>query len=102
MRGLPNFSTHEDVINAIGLYPYSARKKLESLYNDRYTWVQTGELKSKDAGTVDATHIVSEDMNGGFVQMEKVVDNNAAIYRLGFTDDEVKALLTDIESYKDE
>lgn len=101
MRGLPDFNTREDVENSLELYPYSARVKLKNLYEDRYTWVKTGDLMLPADGIVDDTHIVSEEQDGGYVQLEKVVDRNAAIYRLGFSDSEIEEILKNIDNYSD-
>lgn len=98
MKGLSNINTKEDVLNLIRDYPEEEKKELESLYADRFIWQTTGTLESLEQGINDETHRAfatkSEDGETEiFIQQEKVVDENAFIYRLGFTDEEVQALL---------
>lgn len=101
MRGLPNFNTKTDVENSLKLFPYDARVKLKKMYDDRYTWVKTETLLMAEDGINDDTHVVSELEEGGYVQLEKVVDSNAAIYRLGFSDVEIQELISEIDKYND-
>ncbi len=97
MRGLPKINTKEDVYNMLRDYPLEGKKRLQELYDDRFIWQTTGYLEHLEDGINDETHRAfatkdSED-NEIFVQQEKVVDPNAFIYRLGFTDEEVLDLL---------
>lgn len=101
MMGLPYFGTRKDVENALLLFPEKAKIKLKSLYEDRYVWVEVSELESREAGVEDDFHIVTtkntnmaEEQNEEvFVQLEKQVDPNAQIYRLGFTDEEIMSVI---------
>lgn len=97
MRGLSHFSTKQDVMTNLQMFPVQAKQKLQELYNDRYTWVNTGDLEKREDGVEDETHIICEDNSTDstpkYYQMEKQIDPNAMIYRFGFTDNEILELL---------
>lgn len=98
MRGFPKvFETKQDYLNSLQMFPEKTKDALRALYADRYTWEKGAKLKSKDAGKSDENHYVScetdKDGNEIYYQFTKVIDKNAAVYRLGFTDAEIKKLI---------
>ena len=98
MVGFPkHFETKQDYLNSLQMFPEKTKDALRTLYADRYKWEKGAKLKSKDAGKEDAEHIVScepdKDGNDVYYQFNKVVDKNAQVYKLGFTDSEIKKLL---------
>lgn len=113
MVGLPHFSTKKDVLNALKVYPERAKKKLKSLYEDRFTWVQKNEFTDREQGITDDSHffVIKQYQENGaneplpvdeagntietYIQYEKVVDKNAQVYRLGFTDQEIQNILSE-------
>lgn len=103
MKGLTYFATKQDVLNSLKLYPERTKAKLKSLYEDRYVWVATNELPEREAGIIDEFHIVTENNSNGkereeqtYTQMEKQVDKNSRIYKLGFTEEEILELIKDM------
>ena len=97
MRGLPPINTKEDVYNMLRDYPEEGKKHLQKLYDDRFIWHTTEILPSLDEGVNDETHRAFATKNENdeeiFVQQELVVDPNAFIYRIGFTDEDIAELL---------
>lgn len=97
MRGLSHFSTKQDVMMNLKMFPAQAKQKLQELYNDRYTWVNIGDIEKREDGVEDENHIICEDNSADstqkYYQMEKQIDPNAMIYRLGFTDNEILSIL---------
>lgn len=97
MVGYPKFlNTKEDYEFVRANFP---REKWEgdfkALLNERYEWFNVGEAEGE--GVTDETHKVVESTNiDGVVtrsQYEYKENENARIYRLGYTVDEVKAIL---------
>ena len=98
MRGFPkHFETKNDFINGIGSYPEKTKAELRIIYADRFIWKETGIYTKKDSCIEDTTHmVVSEKKSDKIIyyhQYEKKVDTNARIYKLGFTDTEIRKLL---------
>ena len=99
MRGEPkHLNTKADYEYLKANYPESIwQPAYQSLYDDRLQEFNRGELAEGDNGTVDATHSVVENKNtDGTItryQYEKAVNPDAWIYRIGFTDAEVLAVL---------
>lgn len=103
MRGFPtSFATKQDYLNSLSMYPEQTKVELRRLLADRYVWVQTGELTDQSKGKTDSTHTVIEqektDEKTGekvvsYAQLEKKEDENAALFRIGFTVKEVQKLI---------
>jgi hypothetical protein len=101
MRGFPaQFATKQDYFNCLTLYPEETKAALSRLLADRYTWEKTKELDAVTDGITDETHRViaqkktdEETGEKAYVQLEKVEDKNAALFRLGFTAGEVQKLI---------
>ena len=99
MRGFPRFfETRQDFLNCIQEWPDETRAELRSLWQDRFSWGDERELEDGEEGVEDGTHRVvarpSPDGDGvARVQQELAVDSRARVYRMGFTDAEVRRLL---------
>ncbi len=97
MVGYPKFlNTKEDYEFVRANFPKEQwRPDFEALLNERYEWFNLGEIKGE--GTTDDTHKVVEDKRDDETviryQYEYKENENARIYRLGYTVDEVKAIL---------
>ena len=72
-------------------------KDWQALLDSRKNWFFVEDLPNKESGIEDATHKVveSDDMEGNitYSQYELKDDENATLYRLGFTVEEVEAAL---------
>ena len=98
---MEKFNTKEDVYNQIKVNPALAKARLKSLYEDRKIWETVKELMPDEDGVVtglnDKTHRVIESQNQDgdkiYQQQKLIVDSNARIYKLGFNDKEVLAIL---------
>lgn len=101
MRGFPKYtdiSTKYDVENLKSTFPKETKAFLESLMNDRFIWVTTGELTNQESGITDDTHRVIEVKDNeteaiGYAQQELVEDKNARIFRMGYTLEDVEILI---------
>jgi hypothetical protein len=103
MIGYPKYlNTKEDYLYVKDNFP---RKDWESdfqrLLDTRMEWLNVGQLESSEAGVTDDTRKVvtvgEDDMSMGAVQhyqYEYREDPNCTLLRLGFTVDEVEAILT--------
>ena len=93
MQGFPKYlNTKQDYLNCLQDFPEETKKELQNLIDSRYSWTITKVLAESDAGVTDNTHKVIEN-NGEKLQYEYVEDNNAKIFRLDFTVNEVKDLI---------
>lgn len=96
MFGAPSvYATRQDYYNTAKIYPKEAAKALQQLMDGRFIWQETGELSTREAGRSDEDHKViqterevtpgSQDKKMVFIQMEKVEDQNAEFFRMGWT-----------------
>ena len=93
MRGFPKtISTKTDVQNLFQLYPDETREYLQKLLDTRFIWRSTGAIAEGTAGVQDATHCVMR-TESGLEQFELVEDQNAKIFRMGFSVAEVEEML---------
>ena len=93
MRGFPKtISTKIDVQNLFQLYPYETREYLQKLLDTRFVWRSTGAIAEGTAGVHDATHRIMR-TESGLEQFELVEDENAKIFRMGFSVAEVEEML---------
>ena len=93
MRGFPKtISTQTDVQNLFQLYPDETREYLQKLLDTRFVWRSTGAITEGTAGVQDATHRVMR-TESGLEQFELVEDENAKIFRMGFSVAEVEEML---------
>lgn len=93
MRGFPRtISTKIDVQNLFQLYPDETREYLQKLLDTRFVWRSTGAIAEGMAGVQDAVRRVMR-TESGLEQFELVEDENAKIFRLGFTVSEVEEML---------
>ncbi len=68
----------------------------EDLLNSMKDWVPIGEVESPDAGITDDTHKVIEQSEGEevtYIQCELQVIPTCRLFRLGFTEDYVRAVV---------
>lgn len=101
MRGFPkHLNSKQDYLYVIQEFPPEQwLPRLQSLLYERFAWLPTGKLADGDNGVTDDTHRVIEmhDETGQVVvervQEHYIEDPNATIFRLGFTVEEVQAIL---------
>lgn len=93
MRGFPKtISTKNDIQNLRQLYPDETREYLQKLLDTRFVWRSTGAIAEGTAGVQNATlHIMRTE--SGLEQFELVEDENAKIFRMGFSVAEVEEML---------
>ena len=59
MKGFPKyFNTKQDYINCLSLFPSETKQALRALMNNRYKWIQDGELEKESDGINDDDHYV--------------------------------------------
>lgn len=93
MRGFPKtISTKIDVQNLFQLYPDETREYLQKLLDTRFVWRRTGAIAEGESGIQDATHRVMR-TESGIEQFEIIEDENAKIFRMGFSVAEVEEML---------
>ena len=83
-------NTKQDYINLKDTE--KGQKALTDLLDLRYIWKSVRVLETKEQGLEDSTHRII-DNDGDFIQQEYVEDDNAKIFRLGFTVEEVEELI---------
>ena len=103
MRGIPTiFGTRDDVFNSLQEDAKETKKRLEELYAGRNIWVAKHKI-TEGSGLNDATHKtvmqnavthIGDPEALELWQYELVEDPNAWIFKLGFTSDEIYALIT--------
>ena len=97
MVGYPKFlNTKEDYEFVRANFPKEQwESDFKALLNERYEWFNLGEIEGE--GVTDDTHKVVEDKRDDETvvryQYEYKVNENARIYRLGYTVEEVEAIL---------
>lgn len=72
----------------------SAVKTLQEILDDRFAWKLTEVLANKASGIEDDTHLVQES-EGDYLQFELLEDENALLFKLGFTVEEAEAIIDD-------
>ena len=93
MRDFPKWlNTKQDYLNCLNLYPDETKKSLQELLDSRFNWFQTAILADNEQGITDETHKIVEFENERS-QYELLEDSNARIFQLGFTVEEVQALI---------
>ena len=103
MKGFPrHLNTKDDYQFVTANFPPDQwRPRVQALIDERFSWLPAGALAEGVPGLEDETHRVVEmrDDTGQHViervQEEYREDPNAVIFRLGFTVDEVTALLAE-------
>ena len=91
MRGFPkHFNTKADVLNALAIFPEQTKVYIQTLLDNRKLWVQ---VEYTAPGVNDETHYVRTDEAGNVYQMEHLDDPNGEIFRLGFTVEELEAIV---------
>ena len=93
MRGFPKtISTKTDVQNLFQLYPDETREYLQKLIDTRFVWRSTGAIAEGASGIQDATHRIMR-TESRLEQFGLVEDENAKIFRMGFSIAEVEEML---------
>ena len=93
MRGFPRtITTKNDIQNLLQLYPDETREVLRQLLDTRFVWRSTGAITEGAAGIQDATHRVMR-TESGLEQFALVEDENAKIFRMGLSVEEVEEML---------
>ena len=87
-----NLNTKQDYLNYLTVQPEATKKELQLLLKTRFVWKITGILAAYAAGVVDDTHRVTGE-EPERLQQVLVEDENAKIYRIGFTVAEVEEIL---------
>lgn len=94
MIGMPKvFNTKSDYLNCLNIYPEETKVELQRLLDDRFYWKNEGKISKESIPIVDDTHKVMPDDDGDLNQLSFVEDENAKIFRLGFTVEEVTELI---------
>lgn len=93
MKGFPkHFNTKTDVLNALQLFPEETKAFCQRLLDNRKLWVQ---VEYAAPGVNDETHYTRTDEAGNTYQMEYRDDPNGDIPRLGFTVEELEAIVNE-------
>lgn len=87
-----NLNTKQDYLNFLTVQPEATKKELQLLLKTRFVWKITGILAANAAGVIDDTHRVTGE-EPERLQQELVEDENAKIFRIGFTVAEVEEIL---------
>lgn len=100
MRGLPKyFATKQDFLNCLADENLAddTKKILKNLLDGRFTWINGDVLEDGNDGVTDEKHkvVLSKDENNNDirVQYELVENENAELFLLGFSVEEVENLL---------
>ena len=101
MKGKPkHLNSKEDYLYAREHYEESFwRPQFQALLDGRWCWYYVSDLESAEAGVTDDTHKVVEMTNSGesgetkYAQYELRENPTAKIFRIGFTVEEVEALM---------
>ena len=94
MRNMPKvLNTKKDYFNCLELYQEQAKVELKKLLDERFIWRCDGEIEEGNYPIVDDTHKVYSGEKGELLQYTYVEDENAKIFRLGFTVEEVEELI---------
>lgn len=85
-------NTKQDYLNYLTVQPEATKKELQLLLDTRYAWQTTGILAASEAGVTDDTHrVIGEEPER--MQQVLIEDENAKIFRIGFTVAEIKEIL---------
>lgn len=85
-------NTKQDYLNYLTVQPEATKKELQLLLDTRYTWQTTGILAASEAGVTDDTHrVIGEEPER--MQQVLIEDENAKIFRIGFTVAEIEEIL---------
>lgn len=85
------FNTKQDYFNYLVTYPNETKGALQLLLDSRFIWKTSAVLEEDAEGITDATHRVIGDIDRE--QQELIEDDNARIFNLGFTVEEVEGII---------
>lgn len=92
MKGFPKvLNSKQDYFNCLPAYPNETKEALKALLDNRFSWFDVAVLADGVSGITDSTHRVIGDSEK--IQQELREDENALIFKLGFTVQEVEGLL---------
>ena len=87
-------NTKEDFFNHLYEEIPSAIATLQEILDDRFAWKLTEVLANKESGIDDETHTIQES-DGEYLQFTLLEDENALLFRLGFTVEEAQTIIDD-------
>lgn len=102
MQGYPkHLNSKQDYLNMLEIDKPETIKRLQSLLDNRFTWIQGEELMANENGIEDDTHkimVFEYNTTSGFItyqryQYELKEDKYSHLFLLGFNVEEVKTLL---------
>lgn len=98
MKGIPtHLNTKNDYLKIKNMFSREQwAPRFQDLLDSRFAWQPSGEVVEGDDGINDDTHqVVTQEMDGAIIriQMELLEDENARIFRLGFTVAEIETYL---------
>jgi len=92
-----HFNTRHDVEVCLDLYPEKTKSFLSVLLDEVSKWIIDRKLKDGESGIEDSTHKVQSIEEDGIIkeryQLIYKEDPNCELFRLGFTQDEAKAMV---------
>lgn len=100
MKGFPKFiNSKQDVLNLLPDYPAETKSFLQGLLDSKDNWFYVADV-AENEGINNDTHKVVENKSTNseevtYAQYELKEDENAYIFKLGFTVDEVKELISE-------
>lgn len=87
-----NLNTKSDYLNYLTIKPEETKQELKLLLDTRFSWKSTGILANNDTGVSDDTHrVIGEEPERQ--QQELIEDENAKIFRIGFTVAEIEEII---------
>lgn len=93
MIGFPKYlNTKEDYLYGRDNFPKNQWEPEFQKLLDNKAWINTDMLKDGDTGLTDNTHRV-ETVEEQKYQYEFMTDPNCKLFRIGFTEDEVRQIL---------
>lgn len=106
MRGFPDhLNTKRDYMNCLAVMPHETAAALQGLLDARYAWFPVRKLaEGEEPALTDGKKVVTSDMGapgGNAAGPERWLfewreDENAPLFRLGFTVAEVKKLIKSV------
>ena len=99
MKGMPKtFNSKKDVEFCLNYWPEMTKDFLQKIKDSRKTWLIDHKMDLDETGVEDETHKVTEiyDENDNLTEKYQMIwdeDPNARLFRLGYTVEEVDALL---------
>ena len=99
MRDFPKWlNTKQDYLNCLEAFPEKTKQVLQELLTSRFCWFPIRELSEGEAGAESDTYKVIENKDEETqtikrIQYELKEDENARLFLLGFTVDEINEII---------